>query len=283
MKVLVLGAAGMAGHVMCLYFKEQGHQVTGISRRPISYCENIILDLNHFEQLKTIIDQGKFDVIINCAGILNTNVDKDLAEGIFINSYLPHKLAEILADTQTKLIHLSTDCVFSGKSGNYTEDTYKDADSFYGRTKALGEVVDNKNLTIRTSIIGPDLNVNGMGLFNWFMKQKDTVSGYKGAIWTGVTTITLAKAVEEAIKQNITGLYHLVNGQSIDKYSLLKLFNDIRSNAININEDISVHVNKSLLNTRSDFYFTVESYEVMVKEIKLWIEKHRDLYSHYMV
>ena len=283
MKVLVLGAAGMAGHVMCLYFKEQGHQVTGISRRHISYCENIILDLNHFEQLKTIIDQGKFDVIINCAGILNTNVDKDLAEGIFINSYLPHKLAEILADTQTKLIHLSTDCVFSGKSGNYTEDTYKDADSFYGRTKALGEVVDNKNLTIRTSIIGPDLNVNGMGLFNWFMKQKDTVSGYKGAIWTGVTTITLAKAVEEAIKQNITGLYHLVNGQSIDKYSLLKLFNDIRSNAININEDISVHVNKSLLNTRSDFYFTVESYEVMVKEIKLWIEKHRDLYSHYMV
>lgn len=281
MKVLVLGAAGMAGHVMCLYFREKGHQVTGISRKPISYCENIILNLNHLDQLKGIIYQGKFDVIINCAGILNKNVDKDLAEGIFINSYLPHKLAEILVDTPTKLIHLSTDCVFSGKSGNYTEDAHKDADSFYGRTKALGEVVDNRNLTIRTSIIGPDYNVNGIGLFNWFMKQQDTVSGYKDAIWTGVTTIVLAKAVEAAIQQNITGLYHLVNNNSIDKYSLLNLFNGIRNNPIKIKIDDSVHINKSLVNTRRDFNFNIDSYDVMVRELRMWIDKYHDMYPQY--
>ena len=183
---------------------------------------------------------------------------------------------------KTKVIHMSTDCVFSGKKGQYTEYDFKDGDTFYDRSKALGEINNNKDLTFRNSIIGPDLNENGIGLFNWFMKQNDHVNGYSNAMWTGVTTLTLAKAMEKAIEENITGIYNLVNNTSISKYELIKLFNKyFKNNKIVISKFEDFKSDKSLIRTRNDFSFTVPSYEQMVFEMHEWVLKYKDLYIRY--
>jgi dTDP-4-dehydrorhamnose reductase len=175
---------------------------------------------------------------------------------------------------------MSTDCVFSGKTGGYKENSFRDGETFYDRSKALGEIENNKDLTFRNSIIGPDRNKNGIGLFNWFMKENDQINGFTKAIWTGVTTLTLAKAMEQALEENLTGLYNLVNNETISKYELLKLFNKaMKNNEILPSEKLSL--DKSLVNSRTDFSFIVPSYEIMVEEMKIWIENHKELYPHY--
>jgi dTDP-4-dehydrorhamnose reductase len=177
---------------------------------------------------------------------------------------------------------MSTDCVFAGNTGPYSEDSFCDGKTFYDRTKALGEINDSKNLTFRNSIIGPDLNQDGIGLFNWFMKQKGSINGYSGAIWTGVTTLTLAKAMEKAIEQNLCGLYNLVNNTSISKYDLLNLFNEnFNDERLIINKEEGFKLDKTLLNTRKDFYFEVPSYKQMLFEMKEWINEHANLYTDY--
>ncbi|ASW43112.1 sugar nucleotide-binding protein [Clostridium isatidis] len=282
MEILILGAGGMAGHLMSIYLQEKGHNVVGFSRKPLDYCENIIGDALQKDVIKEAVTYKKFDVVINCLGVLNKNVDNNISEGIFINSYLPHYIVDCLSKTDTKFIHLSTDCVFSGKDGEYNEDSFKDSDTLYGRTKSLGEINDLKNLTIRTSIIGPDMKEEGVGLLNWFLKQNGPVKGFNSVIWTGVSTITLAQAIEAAIEQNITGLYNLVNNQKISKYELLNLFNNyIKREKIEIIKDDTIHCNKSLINNRKDFNFVVPSYEEMLLDTSRWIVDHKELYKHY--
>ncbi|MBK3495200.1 SDR family oxidoreductase [Viridibacillus sp. YIM B01967] len=281
MKFLVLGATGMAGHTISLYLNEKGHEVTTYSRTSFPYCENINGDITEKLLLHSIL-LNNYDVIINCIGILNQSCDADPSKAVYINSYFPHSIVEQLKNTHTRLIHMSTDCVFSGKSAPYTENSVHDGETFYDRTKALGEIDDNKNLTFRNSIIGPDMKKEGIGLFNWFMKQKGTISGYTGAIWTGVTTLTLAKAMERAAIENVTGLYNLVNNTSISKFDLLKLFNEnFKENEVNILPSHSVNVDKTLINNRNDFSFEVPSYEKMIIEMKEWIWTHKNLYPHY--
>jgi len=171
---------------------------------------------------------------------------------------------------------------FSGKAGPYSENSFRDGETFYDRTKALGEVEDKKNLIFRNSIVGPDMKENGIGLFNWFMKQNDTINGYIKAIWTGVTTLTLAKAMERAVTENLAGIYNLVNNKSISKFDLLGLFNKyMRDDEILIKPSEAVNLNKSLINNRKDFSFVVPSYEQMVIEMKEWIYSHKELYPHY--
>ena len=210
MKILVLGATGMAGHTIALYFKKQGHEIVSYSRTPFIFTYNIIGDVCDTKKFKAVLLEGHYDAVINCIGILNKDAENNISKAIYLNSYLPHLIADTLKETKTKLVHMSTDCVFAGNTGPYCEESFCDGKTFYDRTKAMGEVNDNKNLTFRNSIIGPDLNQNGIGLFNWFMKQKSPVNGYSGAIWTGVTTLTLAKAMEQAIEQDLRGLYNLV-------------------------------------------------------------------------
>ena len=205
MKILVLGASGMAGHIITLYFKEQGYDVTGFTRKPIAYCKNILGDAMNPENVKKAIFSENFDVVINAIGVLNQNAEDHKAMAVMLNGYLPHFIADTLRDCKTKLIHMSTDCVFAGNTGPYYEDSFPDGRIFYDRSKAIGEINDEKNLTFRNSIVGPDCNEKGIGLFNWFMKQNGPINGFTGAIWTGVTTLTLAKAMEQAIKENLTG------------------------------------------------------------------------------
>lgn len=283
MEVLVLGASGMAGHVISIYLQEKGVQVTGFARTLLPYCETIVGDALNKEAIRAAVTSKPYDAVVNCIGVLNQDVDRHLANGIFLNSYLPHYVAECLAKTPTRLIHISTDCVFSGKDGNYVENSEKDSYTPYGMSKSLGEVNDSKNLTFRTSIIGPDLKEDGIGLLNWFLRQKGAVSGYTSAIWSGVSTFTLAQAIEVALSTDkLCGLYHLVNNEKISKFDLLQLFNShIRKESIEIIRNESVKVDKSLINTRVDFAFSVPSYEQMIMDTKKWLTDHEELYPHY--
>ncbi len=273
----------MAGHTISLYFKEKGHEVTGFSRNKIEYCDKSITgDVTDFTYLNRIVDEGNYDAIINAIGILNKDAEDNKALAVLINSYLPHFLVDITQNTKTRIIQMSTDCVFSGEKGGYSENSFRDGETFYDRSKALGEVENNKDLTFRNSIIGPDQNMNGIGLLNWFMKQKGEVNGFTKAIWTGVTTLTLAKAMEKALEENLTGLYNLVNNNMISKFDLLKLFNKyLRSDTLTILKSDAIEVDKSLVNKRNDFSFIVPSYEEMVSEMRVWIEEHKEFYPHY--
>lgn len=280
--ILVLGSNGMAGHQIALYFKEKGYDVTSFSRHPFPYTKNIIGDAIEADNLKKILLVDDYDVVINCIGVLNQDAEENKSLAVYLNSYLPHMIAYVLKDKKTKFIHMSTDCVFAGNTGPYYEDSLRDGTTFYDRSKALGEIKDNKNLTFRNSIIGPDMNENGIGLFNWFMKQRNEINGFTGAMWTGVTTLTLAKAMEQAVKENLSGLYNLVNNTSISKYDLLCLFNKyFRNDKIKINKSDDIKLDKSLRSKRSDFSFIIPTYEEMVKEMSEWVCKHKDLYHHY--
>lgn len=275
MKVLILGAGGMAGHVAAVRLAELGHAVTGFARRSLNFCETITGDAMTANLPEIVLG---YDAVVNCIGVLNKAVDAEPRIGIWLNSYLPH----LLAAHAKRVIHISTDCVFSGHDGGaYTEDSYRSADTLYGRSKALGELNDNRHLTLRTSIIGPDVNKDGIGLFNWFMKQSRAVNGYTGAIWGGVTTIVLANAIHEALEQGITGLYHLTNGQRISKFELLKLFNELNTESVKITPSDTVNEDKSLVCTRQGFDFRVPSYADMVQGMGEWIQIHEALYRHY--
>lgn len=282
MKVLILGGSGMAGHTISIYFKEAGHDVTAFSRSKVDYCKNINGDITNFENLKKIIIEGQYDAVVNAIGILNQDAEEDKATAVLLNSYFPHFLSDITKNMRTRIIHMSTDCVFSGNTGGYIETSFKDGKSFYDRSKALGELENDKDLTFRNSIIGPDMSEKGIGLFNWFMKQEDQINGFTKAIWTGVTTLTLGKAMEQALKENLTGVYHLVNNETISKYALLKLFNKhMKDERIEIIPSDNLSPDKSLINNRTDFSFKVPSYEAMVIEMKEWVINHKHLYSHY--
>lgn len=282
MKFLVLGATGMAGHTIGLYLWERGHEVTAFSRRKSFFLQNIVGDVKDLVLLRELLRAGDYDVIINCVGSLNQFAEQDKANAVYVNSFLPHWLAESIEGSKTRLIHMSTDCVFSGLQGNYTESALPDGTSFYDRSKALGEIDDEKNLTFRNSIIGPDMSEKGIGLFNWFMKQRGTVKGYTKAIWSGVTTLTLAQAMEKAALDGLSGLYHLTNNESITKYELLRLFNKyFCNNELQIIPTDGVNADKSLVNTRRDFDFQAPSYEAMIVQMRDWIEEHRALYPHY--
>lgn len=282
MKILVLGSIGMAGHLITLYFKEQGHDVTAYSMKPFPYCRNIVGNALETETFRRMLLAEPWDAVINCIGLLNRVADDNPGIAVYLNSYLPHLVADTLKDRKTKLIHMSTDCVFAGNTGPYFEDSLRDGQTFYDRTKALGEVEDNRNVTFRNSIVGPDMNENGIGLFNWFMKQTGTIKGYTGAMWTGVTTLTLAKAMHRALQTDFAGLYNLVNNESISKYELLGLFNKhFRNNALTIEKSDTLQLDKSLRHRRSDFDFTVPTYEQMVIEMKEWVDTHKELYPIY--
>ena len=282
MKILVLGASGMAGHIITLYFKEQGYDVTGFTRRPVSFCKNIIGDAMNPYGVKSAILSDDYDVVINAIGVLNQNAEDHKSMAVLLNGYLPHFIADTLIDSKTKLIHMSTDCVFAGNTGPYYEDSFPDGKIFYDRSKAIGEVNDAKNLTFRNSIVGPDCNEKGIGLFNWFMKQEGPINGFTGAIWTGVTTLTLAKAMEQAIRENLTGLYNLVNNESINKFDLCDLFNKyFRNSKVVINPSDKLQLDKSLRHRRTDFSFVVPSYEQQIKEMADWVNTHKEFYPHY--
>ncbi len=273
----------MAGHIISLYLKKQGHDVTGFARSKSQFIPTIIGDAANTELLRGAIQAGNYDSVINAIGLLNQFAENNHSTAILLNSFLPHFLAEVTDGTQTQIIHMSTDCVFSGKTGHYTESSQPDGYTFYDRSKAMGELTDNKNLTLRNSIVGPDIKASGIGLLNWFMQQPGpSVNGFTRTIWTGQTTLQLAKAMEQAAKQRANGLINAVPAESITKYELLKLFNrHLRGNALEIIPVDGVTADKSLIRTNFEFDYQIPDYETMVSDLADWMRAHRSLYPHY--
>ena len=282
MKFLILGTNGMAGHTISLYLKERGHEVIGFDRQTSNLVKSVAGDAFDRALLKELIWPNRYDAVINCIGLLNQYAENNKSSAVFLNAYLPHYLVELTDGTSTQVIHMSTDCVFSGRRGQYTEDDQPDGTTFYDRSKALGEIVDDKNITLRNSIVGPDMNPKGIGLLNWFMQQHGEVCGYTGAMWTGQTTLQLAKTMELAAMERVHGLYNMVPNTSISKCELLKLFNKyLRNNLLKITPVDKNAADKSLKRTRFAFNYELPDYEVMVSELAAWMRMHRELCPHY--
>lgn len=281
-KVLILGASGMAGHVIYNYLQAQDDlQVIGTTYSNFLNNECILLNIFDTQEVENVLKKVNPDIVINCVGILikESNIRPD--KTIFCNAFFPHFLKKITKDINAKLIHISTDCVFSGKKGFYSESDIKDAVDIYGLSKSLGEIEDNYNLTIRTSIIGPELKKNGEGLFHWFMNQNKIINGYKSNFWSGVTTLELAKFIRWVLNHPINGLVHLTNGEPISKYDLLQKINFIYNRRVIIKDDKDYFCNKSLVKSdRLDYL--VLSYDEMLVEQKDFMDKYREFYAHYL-
>ncbi len=281
-KILVLGASGMAGHVISTHLKEVGNDVVDLASRNKLDESTLLLDLTDQIKLKELLMKHDFNIIVNCVGVLIAKSEerKDLSS--YLNSFLPHFLENHYKNTPTRVIHLSTDCVFSGYNAPYLENSNYDGTSFYDRSKALGEIINDKDLTFRMSIIGPDMHPEGVGLMNWLMAQKGTIRGFTEAIWSGITTIELAKGISSAIENNLTGVYHLVPDNNISKYDLLRLIaNEFNLNGITVEQYDTPKIDKTLVNTRNDFNYKVSDYPAMISDMKVWVSEHYPFYTHY--
>lgn len=284
-KILIIGSQGMAGHVVTQYFRTytdwQIHTVSRSSQKEEGHYQ---FDIRDLKKLDEILSQS-YEVVLNFVGILNHLAEASPEEAIFVNSYFPHYLAVKAKEFHHRVIHLSTDCVFSGSKGGYVEGDLKDATGYYAGSKALGEINYGNHLTCRTSILGPELKANGIGLFHWFSNQKGIINGYTNAIWTGVTTLELAKAMKVFIEHPVTGIYHLVNNEPISKFELLKLMRKYytQSQVEEILPFDQYETNKSLVNTRSDLQYQVPSYDIMMDEMIALIEKKPTHYAHYLM
>lgn len=284
-KVLIIGCNGMAGHLIFNYFKSiNKFNVFGIARNIESTSSLFNLDVNDLKALEQIVVDNNFDYIINCVAILNKDAEDNPEKAIWYNSFFPYFLERITKNTSTKCVFISSDCVFSGQKGGYVENDIKDGSGFYAQSKGLGEVINNKDVTIRTSIIGPELNNKGIGLLNWFLNQPNDVvlKGHAKSYWTGLTTLELAKAIVQIINQNIVGLVHVVPNEKTTKFNLLSFFNQVFKNKeLQVIEDNNFKVDRSLQTNRSDFNYSAPNYLEMTKELKDWMELNRTLYNHY--
>lgn len=267
MKILILGSNGMAGHMIVKYLKMKNYELKTAAKSNSDYYLNV----EDFESVKKLsLNLEQFDFVINCIGLLVQDSIARPDRAIIINAWFPKWLEYILKDTKTKIIHLSTDCVFDGKTGWYYEDDRHTETNMYGRSKSLGEIDNLKDVTFRMSIIGPEIKSNGTGLFS-FVQHNTTrkIQGWTNAFWNGLTTLQLAKCIEKYINNpNHFGIYHLVNNNiSIDKYNLICLINEIFSfkNEI-VQTEGPKSVNKILFNSSSIDY-EIPNYESQLNQL----------------
>jgi dTDP-4-dehydrorhamnose reductase len=272
MKLLILGATGMAGRVMVRYFGGLPDYAVHYTTRNPKDPHGLYLDASDEHQLESLMEIVSPDITINCIGILNQDAARREGDALLLNGLLPHRLRRLAEKTGGRLIHISTDCVFSGSKGAYVENDPPDGTSVYAKTKAMGDVRSDLHLTVRTSIIGPEERV-GIGLFEWFMSQKGAVNGYRQVMWNGVTTLQLAKTIERMIAEKVSGLYHLSAPRSVSKLELLQQIADVfgKTDVTLIPCDKPVQ-NRTLKNTRTDFVAEVPDYPEMLADMRKWIE-----------
>lgn len=262
MRVTVVGSRGMAGHVIVKYLEQQGHTVTAVDRS--------ILDIEQ-GNVDRFFETLNADFVVNAIGLLVKDCIDRPDRAIAINSWWPQYCAYKLKDTSTRLIHLSTDCVFDGKRGNYVESDEHTETNAYGRSKSFGEIDNNKDVTFRMSIIGPELK-NGTGLLNWVTTNSShELPGWDNAWWNGITTLQLAKCIDQHIGNPVvTGVYHLVsNHNQINKYDLLCKINDIYGLGKKIIRTQGPKtINKVLIDTRNEVDFTILDYDVQLQQLR---------------
>jgi len=257
MKVLVLGVSGMLGNTVLRYFADDSrYQVFGSARSsavrrafPPSLAERIVLgtDVDNPDSLALLFAKVQPDVVINCIGLVKQLAEaNDPLQAIPINSLLPHRLARLCAIAGARLVHVSTDCVFDGARGGYTEADQSDATDLYGRSKYLGEVSYEHTITLRTSIIGHELN-SANGLVGWFLGQQGSIKGYTKAIFSGLPTVELAHVIRDVVLPHpqLHGLYH-VAAQPINKFDLLTLVKQTYQKEIEIVADDKLKIDRSL-------------------------------------
>jgi len=263
MRITVLGANGMAGHVVASYLSQQGNKVDAVDRTRLD-VENPVSVMAFFDQLDT-------DFVVNCIGLLVQPCIHRPDRASVINSWFPHYIEYCLKDSATRLIHLSTDCVFDGTKGHYVETDAHTESNAYGRSKSLGEVNNNKDLTMRMSIIGPELK-NGTGLLDWVRKNPESaIPGWDNAWWNGITTLQLAKCIDRYVRNPcVTGIYHVVNNSvNINKYELLCLINEIYDlGKTVIRNSGPKDVNKILVDARKEFDFAIPDYRTQLAELR---------------
>ena len=281
-KILILGTGGLIGHKIYLLLKNnKNFKLFSLSKTVKIDSDTTILDINNFAKFETYIKKIKPDFIVNCVGLLIEDSEKYKLESIFLNAFLPNYLYSFSKKNKCKLIHISTDCVFSGSDKKpYKELDLTDGLSNYAKTKSLGEVNEIDALTIRTSVVGPQLKEGGE-LFHWFMNQSGKINGYKKAFWSGVTTIELSKFVQWAILKNLNGIYNLTNNKKISKYELLLLFKKFTKKSIMIIPSSNVKTDKSFIDTRKEIDYQIPTYNTMIKNMIYDIKFNQKLYPHY--
>lgn len=275
MRLLLLAPDSMLGPVLEICLQDLGYDVVKTSDDPKN--KYFYDPEHHIYEIENIIQKTRPDIVVNCLATLIEESEQNHSKAILLNSFLPHYLDQLSTQYHFKFIHRSTDCVFEGTTGDYTEKSTPDATSFYGKTKLLGEVNNRHSLTLRASIIGPDTNPNGDSLFPWFMRQTHEIQGYSNVYWTGITTMEFARIINLGIKNNLVGLYNISNGEKIAKSHLLKLFAKYyRPDAI-ILENSTKHSDKSLVKN-PDFEFAIPNYDKMINNMHEWTSSHAKLY-----
>jgi dTDP-4-dehydrorhamnose reductase len=279
MRILILGGDGMLGHQLLRSWQGR-HEVRCTLRQDLSAYVAFGLfssansyagiDVRSLARLTEVFADFRPEAVVNCVGIVKQRpTAKESIPSLEINALLPHRLAVLCKGIGAKLIHLSTDCVFSGKKGNYRENDPSDAEDLYGKTKFLGEVHDENCLTLRTSIIGRELT-RKKSLLEWFLAQNGPVKGFRNAIYTGFTTLEIGRIIEKMLLEHpdASGVYQ-VSSDSINKYELLLLFREKLGHAIEILPDESFHCDRSLDSNRfrREFNYTPPTWESMIEEL----------------
>ena len=269
MNILVLGVNGMIGSTTFRLFSERNDwKVFGTIRAESSkhffstqLADHLItnVDVANYDSLVDAVARTCPDVVINCIGATKHKEGGNTPlAAIPLNSLLPHRLASLCAAANARLVHVSTDCVFSGKQGNYSEDDFPDAADVYGRSKALGEVDYTNSITLRTSTIGHELQ-SSYGLLDWFISQQGSCKGFKRAIFSGLPTVEFARVMRDVVipRTDLHGLYH-VAGPAIAKYDLLKLIAEVYGKSIEIIPEDDFVIDRSLI---ADRFFAETGYK----------------------
>lgn len=279
-RILVLGGTGMLGHILWERLSQRFPNAYTTIRRGIKDYGNESLfrsdriiehiDVMDFSILEGTVRGIKPDVILNCIGMTKRREEpQNSIPSVILNALFPHKLAKLAADLKAKLIHFSTDCVFDGSTGYYSDNAPPNATDLYGRTKALGEVTGNNVLTLRSSFIGKEM-CEGTELLEWFLSQKGVVCGFKNAIYSGLTTLELCRVIEKLLMDypSASGLYN-ISSEPISKFDLLRLIGEKMHRSAVIIPDESFHCDRSLDSGRfrKDFNYAPPTWTIMAEEL----------------
>lgn len=269
MKLLIIGGNGMAGHMLVQYFRHEGRHSVFYTSRDTADDQALLLDVTDMEGVDRLIAAVRPQIIINAVGILNEACEHRPIEAYLVNALLPHRLQQHAAAIGARVIHISTDCVFAGTRGSYRETDSPDGTTTYAVTKTLGELRDESHLTIRTSIIGPEIRPQGIGLLQWFLRQRGPVQGYRRVLWNGISTLELAQYISQWLDSSLGGIVHLARSEAISKYELLKLIQAVyQQEEVMIWPQDTPISDKTLLLTRQDVLVELPSYSVMLKRLE---------------
>ena len=258
MRILILGGDGMLGHRLLMHLQDRHETKVTLRRERAAYeryglftLENSYwgVEAKDTERLLEVVADFRPEAVVNAVGIVKQRgAAKEAIPSLEINALLPHRLALLCRAADARLVHLSTDCVFSGRKGNYTEDDVPDAEDLYGRTKLLGEVTDAGCITLRTSIIGLELS-RRTGLIEWFLAQRGEIRGFTKAIYTGLTTAEMSHVIERVLVEHLhlSGVWQVAS-EPISKYDLLVRFSEVLGrDDVSIVPDDTVRIDRSLL------------------------------------